>query len=72
MLALWDVLHALGVTPVDVETYANSRRMEKSLRLQNADLLTEYNLFECDLARPKVKAVGYKSLYDPENVNPRS
>jgi len=29
------------VTPVGVETYANSRRMEKSLRLQNADLLTE-------------------------------
>ena len=34
-LALWDALHALGVTPVGVETYANSRRMEKSLRLQN-------------------------------------
>ena len=29
---------------VGIETYANSRRMEKSLRLQNADLLTEYNL----------------------------
>jgi glycine cleavage system aminomethyltransferase T len=33
--------------------------MEKSLRLQNADLLTEYNLFECDLARPKVKAADF-------------
>jgi glycine cleavage system aminomethyltransferase T len=58
-LALWDALHALGVTPVGVETYANSRRMEKSLRLQNADLLTEYNLYECDLARPKVKAADF-------------
>ena len=58
-LALWDALHALGVTPVGVETYANSRRMEKSLRLQNADLLTEYNLFECDLARPKLKAADF-------------
>ena len=28
---------------------------KKSLRLQNADLQTEYNLFEWDLARPKVK-----------------
>ncbi len=55
-LALWDALHALGVTPVGVETYTNSRRMEKSLRLQNADLLTEYNLYECDLNRPEVKA----------------
>jgi glycine cleavage system aminomethyltransferase T len=44
---------------VGVETYANSRRVEKSLRLQNADLLTEYNLFECDLARPKVKAADF-------------
>jgi glycine cleavage system aminomethyltransferase T len=33
--------------------------MEKSLRLQNADLLTEYNLFESDLARPKVKAADF-------------
>ncbi len=29
--------------------------MEKSLRLQNADLLTEYNLYEAGLARKKVK-----------------
>jgi glycine cleavage system aminomethyltransferase T/glycine/D-amino acid oxidase-like deaminating enzyme len=58
-LAVWDALAALGVTPVGVETYANSRRMEKSLRLQNADLLTHYNLFEADLARPKVKAAGF-------------
>ena len=36
--------------PFGVETYANTRRMEKSLRLQNADLLTEYNLLEADLA----------------------
>ncbi len=58
-LAVWDALAAQGVTPVGVETYANSRRMEKSLRLQNADLLTHYNLFEADLARPKVKAADF-------------
>jgi glycine cleavage system aminomethyltransferase T len=58
-LALWDALHAKGVTPVGVETYANSRRLEKSLRLQNADLLTEYNLLEADLARPKVKSADF-------------
>ena len=45
--------------PFGVETYANSRRMEKSLRLQNADLLTEYNLLEADLARPKVKDADF-------------
>ena len=33
--------------------------MEKSLRLQNADLLTEYNLLEADLARPKVKEADF-------------
>ena len=58
-LALWDALHGQGVTPVGVETYANSRRLEKSMRLQNADLLTEYNLLEADLARPKVKAADF-------------
>ena len=58
-LAVWDALAAEGVTPVGIETYANSRRMEKSLRLQNADLLTHYNLLEADLARPKVKAADF-------------
>ncbi len=58
-LPVWDALAAQGVTPIGVETYANSRRMEKSLRLQNADLLTEYNLYEADLARPKVKAADF-------------
>ncbi|MDF1607586.1 FAD-dependent oxidoreductase [Hoeflea sp. YIM 152468] len=59
-LAVWDALRSTGVTPVGVETYANSRRMEKSLRLQNADLLTQYNLIEADLARPKVKEADFR------------
>ncbi|MEO0329889.1 MAG: FAD-dependent oxidoreductase [Pseudomonadota bacterium] len=58
-LAIWDALRAEGVMPFGVETYANTRRMEKSLRLQNADLLTEYNLYEADLARPKVKEADF-------------
>ena len=58
-LSLWDRVYQQGATPVGVETYANSRRLEKSLRLQNADLLTEYNLLEADLARPKVKAADF-------------
>ena len=58
-LSLWDLVYDQGATPVGVETYANTRRLEKSLRLQNADLLTEYNLVEADLARPKVKAADF-------------
>lgn len=58
-LSLWDLLYEQGVTPVGIETYANSRRLEKSLRLQNADLLTEYNLYEAGLARSKVKAAEF-------------
>ncbi len=58
-LPLWHALAGEGVTPVGIETYANSRRLEKSLRLQNADLLTEYNLLEADLARPKVKEADF-------------
>lgn len=59
-LAVWDALRGVGVMPFGVETYANSRRMEKSLRLQNADLLTEYNLLEADLQRPKVKEADFR------------
>ncbi len=58
-LAVWDAIRAEGVMPFGVETYANTRRMEKSLRLQNADLLTEYNLYEADLSRPKVKDADF-------------
>ena len=58
-LSLWDLIHEQGATPVGIETYANSRRLEKSLRLQNADLLTEYNLVEADLARPRVKDADF-------------
>jgi glycine cleavage system aminomethyltransferase T/glycine/D-amino acid oxidase-like deaminating enzyme len=58
-LAVWDALRGTGVIAVGVETYANSRRLEKSLRLQNADLLTQYNLYEADLARPKVKEADF-------------
>lgn len=59
-LAVWDTLRSNGIMAVGVETYANSRRLEKSLRLQNADLLTQYNLFEADLARPKVKEADFR------------
>ncbi|MCC9620293.1 FAD-dependent oxidoreductase [Thalassospira sp. MA62] len=59
-LAVWDALRGIGVMAVGVETYANSRRLEKSLRLQNADLHTQYNLLEADLARPKVKEADFR------------
>jgi len=71
-LAVWDALRAQDVMPFGVETYANSRRMEKSLRLQNADLLTEYNLLEADLARPKVKDADFlgKAAYLEQRAKP--
>ena len=47
------------MTPVGIETYANSRRLEKSLRLQNDDLEIDYNLYEAGLSRPKVKAADF-------------
>jgi glycine cleavage system aminomethyltransferase T/glycine/D-amino acid oxidase-like deaminating enzyme len=58
-LKLWDLFYEAGVTPVGIETYANSRRMEKSLRLQNTDLEVEYNLYEAGLSRPKVKEANF-------------
>lgn len=59
-LAVWDALRSTGAIAVGIETYANSRRLEKSLRLQNADLSTEYNLIEAGLARPKVKEADFR------------
>jgi len=70
-LAVWDALRSTGVMPFGVETYANTRRMEKSLRLQNADLLTEYNLFEADLSRPKVKEADFRGKAKHEEYKAR-
>jgi glycine cleavage system aminomethyltransferase T len=69
-LPLWDMLYDQGVPPIGIETYANSRRLEKSLRLQNHDLLTEYNLYEAGLARPKVKEADFhgKDAYMAQRV----
>ena len=58
-LALYDSLLEVGVVPVGIETYANSRRLEKSFRLQGADLLTEYNACESAVERPKVKEADF-------------
>ncbi len=58
-LAVWDALRSTGVIAVGVETYANTRRMEKSLRLQNADLLTEYNLLEARPCPPESEGSGF-------------
>jgi glycine cleavage system aminomethyltransferase T/glycine/D-amino acid oxidase-like deaminating enzyme len=58
-LKIWDAFFSAGVVPIGIETYANSRRLEKSLRLQNADLETDYNLYEADLARPVVKKADF-------------
>ena len=59
-LAVWDALRGIGVMAVGVETYANSRRLENSLRLQNAALHTQYNLIAAALARPKVKEADFR------------
>ena len=58
-LRLWDLLYGAGVVPVGIETYSSSRRLEKSLRVQNGDLLTDYNLYEAGLARPLVKKADF-------------
>ena len=71
-LHIWDALFDAGAIPVGIETYANSRRLEKSLRLQNTDLETEYNLYEAGLARPKVKKADFlgKGAYLEQRARP--
>ena len=54
-LPLYDSLLEAGVVPVGIETYANSRRLEKSFRLQGADLEGNYNACESAIERRLVK-----------------
>jgi glycine cleavage system aminomethyltransferase T/glycine/D-amino acid oxidase-like deaminating enzyme len=68
---LWRSLLDAGVTPVGIETYANSRRLEKSFRLQGADLETEYNLVEAGLARPRVKRTSFLGREAYEEIRQR-
>jgi len=58
-LALYDSLLEVGVVPVGIETYANSRRLEKSFRLQGADLESEYNACESAIERRLVKEADF-------------
>ena len=58
-LPLYDAFLDAGVIPVGIETYATSRRLEKSFRLQGADLETEYNAYESAVHRPKVKQADF-------------
>ena len=58
-IALYDSLLEIGVIPVGIETYANSRRLEKSFRLQGADLETEYSAIEAAIQRPLVKEADF-------------
>ena len=58
-IALYDSLLEVGVVPVGIETYANSRRLEKSFRLQGADLETEYTAIEAAIQRPLVKEADF-------------
>ena len=68
---LWDSLYAAGVIPVGIETYASSRRLEKSFRLQGADLETDYNLVEAGLARPKMKTADFVGRAAYEEIRNR-
>ena len=59
-MALFDACLDEGVVPVGIETYATSRRLEKSFRLQGADLETEYNACESAVQRPQVKPAEFR------------
>jgi glycine cleavage system aminomethyltransferase T len=68
---VWDAFLAAGVVPIGIETYANSRRLEKSFRLQGADLETEYNLVESGLSRPKLKSSEFIGREAYETIRQR-
>ena len=72
-LPLYDAFLEAGVVPVGIETYATSRRLEKSFRLQGADLETEYNAYEAAIERTQVKAahfVGKAAYLEQRTADP--
>ena len=62
-LKLWDTLweagQEYGIVPVGIGVYGTTGRLEKGYRLMGAELESEYNPVEADLARPKVKRADF-------------
>jgi glycine cleavage system aminomethyltransferase T/glycine/D-amino acid oxidase-like deaminating enzyme len=60
---LWDTLWAagqeFGVVPAGIGVYGTTGRIEKGYRLMGAELESEYDPVEADLALPKVKAADF-------------
>ncbi|MDE0886438.1 MAG: FAD-dependent oxidoreductase [Myxococcota bacterium] len=74
-LPLFDAFLEAGVVPVGIETYASSRRLEKSFRVQGIDLETEYNAYESGMARSAVKKqdfIGRGPYLDQRGQNPEA
>ncbi len=72
-LPLYDAFLEAGVVPVGIETYATSRRLEKSFRVQGTDLETEYNAYEAAIHRSQVKVaefVGKAAYLEQRSVDP--
>ena len=76
-LKLWDTLweagQPYGVVPVGIGVYGNSGRLEKGYRLMSAELESEYNPIEADLARPKVKRdefIGREAYMEARKEDP--
>jgi glycine cleavage system aminomethyltransferase T/glycine/D-amino acid oxidase-like deaminating enzyme len=62
-LKLWDTLweagQPYGIVPAGIGVYGTTARLEKGYRLMGAELESEYNPIEADLARPKVKQADF-------------
>ncbi|MBL8290203.1 MAG: GcvT family protein [Bryobacterales bacterium] len=74
---LWDILWKAGqqhgIVPAGIGVYATTARLEKSYRLYGNELDTEYNTFECGLARRTVKPqdfIGRKSYLEQAAEKP--
>ncbi|SNR34997.1 dimethylglycine oxidase [Haloechinothrix alba] len=62
-LHLWDALFDAGaehgIVPAGIGVYGTTGRLEKGYRLMGAELQSEYNPVEADLALPKVKSADF-------------
>ncbi|GAA2804165.1 FAD-dependent oxidoreductase [Saccharopolyspora taberi] len=57
--ALWEAGQPFGVVPAGIGVYGTTGRLEKGYRLMGAELESEYDPVEADLALPKVKPADF-------------
>jgi glycine cleavage system aminomethyltransferase T len=69
---LWDAGQPSGLIPAGIGVYGTTGRLEKGYRAFGAELTSDFNLVEADMARPRVKPQDFvgKAAYLAQRAAP--